>query len=190
MSGFREFSRSDKCRPSSLKEFENLPFSAMRKPSLKYFLKTELDLVTSQGNIFLTRLTTGVCSPLLTGGFRFYRIYRHEPGDSKQCPSPGVHISDKVFEVTDFLIPSFLLLPVVEVLWVDQTMVLLPPLQKGSQWHWDGYYLKISIERKRGNTTFVREISGSCKDLACKWESGSNKKNSIDPMSTIAYELS
>lgn len=83
MSGFREFSRSDKSRPSSLKEFDNLPFSAMRKPSLKYFLKTELDWVTSQGNIFLTRLTTGICCPLLTGGFRFYRICRHEPGDSK-----------------------------------------------------------------------------------------------------------
>ena len=116
MSGFREFSRSDKSRPSSLKEFENLPFSAMRKPSLKDFLKTELDLVTSQGDIFLTRLTTGICSPLLSGGFRFYRIYRHEPGDCKQCPLPGVHILDKIFEVIDFLIPSFLLLPVVEVL--------------------------------------------------------------------------
>lgn len=153
---------------------------------LKALPEDRAQLVLSQGNTFLTK---GACSPLLGVGFWFCRI----------CTRINLKIPNSVLyhgfifktrsSRSRILITSFLLLPLLKVLWVQQTMLLLPQLQKGSQWQWDGYYCKIFMEKKRGNITFIRKISGNCLDLACTWESESNKKNSIDLIPTWGFLL-
>lgn len=140
---------------------------------LKALPEDRAQLVLSQGNTFLTK---GACSPLLGVGFWFCRICTHI---NLKIPN-SVLYHGFIFKTRSsrsrILITSFLLLPLLKVLWVQQTMLLLPQLQKGSQWQWDGYYCKIFMEKKRGNITFIRKISGNCLDLACTWESEVTRK--------------
>ena len=77
MRGFREFSQGDESRLSSLKECWKPSYSTMRKPSLKCFLKTELNWFKSGQHLPYKRLTVGTCSPLLGVGFWFCRICTH-----------------------------------------------------------------------------------------------------------------
>ena len=118
---------------------------------LKALPEDRARLVLSQGNTFLTK---GACSPLLGVGFWFCRICTHI---NLKIPN-SVLYHGFVFKTRSsrsrILITSFLLLPLLKALWVEQTMLLLPQLQEGSQWQWDGYCCKYSW-RRRGETSLL-----------------------------------
>lgn len=160
----------------------------MRKPSLKCFLKTELDWFKSGQHLPYERLALGTCSPLLGVGFWFCRICTHI---NLKIPNSVLYHAF-MFKTRSSRLHTFsLLLSFCYHFWkyFESTKLccFCHSCRKAVN---DSEKITIVkyLWRRRGETSLlIRKINDNCIDLACTWES--NKKNSIDPIPTWGFSL-